>query len=196
MLMIMAHSNSCKKPLEDSGNACWIVPLIQWAIPCSYCAQWFLKGFFLGCWTMWSHKIMSEIELMAMSDLKLLYWEARGILCFFTKCDSSLNHRSQHAVHHCSITLLDVCELPFTAVKCIKLKIEWRLAKVRWIFGKTNDPCCPQWACSFKPWEMLSVCLFPTATQACIGLMDGSFSLAIYHVMSIHSRKENMFIFR
>lgn len=28
------------------------------------------------------------------------------------------------------------------------------------------------------------------------GLMNGSFSLAIYHVMSIHSRKENMFMFR
>lgn len=59
---------------------------------------------------------------------------------------------------------------------------------------KTNDPCCLQWACSCKPWEILSVYLFPAAIQACMGLMDGSFSMAIHHVMSIYCGEENMFI--
>lgn len=50
---------------------------------------------------------MSEIELMAVSDLRLVYGEERRILSVrFMEGNSSLN-QSQHAVHHCSITLTE-----------------------------------------------------------------------------------------
>lgn len=137
----------------------------------------------------------SEFELMAVSDLKLLYWEDRRILNVFLWSVTTHWIRGVNMPYITAQLHYHICELPYTAVKCIKLKIEWE-TWVSWIFGETNDLCSLQWACSFKPWEILSVYLFPPAIQACMGLMDGSFSLAIHHVMSIHPREENVFTLR
>lgn len=89
----------------------------------------------------------------------------------------------------------DACKLHFTAVKCIEPKIECE-TWVSWIFGRSNVPYRLHWTCSRKSWEIFSEYLFPTATRACTGLMDGCFSLAIHHVMSIRCGEENMFVLR
>lgn len=52
--------------------------------------------------------------------------------------------------------------------------------------GKTNYPRCLQWACSFKPWEILSVYLFPTAMQH---RLAWTWWMAAFHWQSIMSRQ-------
>lgn len=101
---------------------CWILSHLQWAIPCSYFRKWSLKGFFLGCWTMWSQEIMSQFELMNMSDFISI--SKKNCQCIFMVCDSSLNQSSRHAVSRCSITLSETYTVWITLYISKMIKIE------------------------------------------------------------------------